>query len=81
MELIVSLCGSLGVTGTLVWYLYWTTTKTIPDLTEKHANSMDKITDKFSDTLREEREFRRAEFADLKTFIKAEGCKHQENKQ
>jgi len=81
MELIVSLVGSLGVTGCLVWYLYYNTAVAIPRLTDKHSESMDKITDKFSDTLREEREFRRSEFADLKTFIKSEGCKHQEHKQ
>lgn len=78
MELIVSLTSSLGVVGCLIWYLYFNTVYTIPRLTDKHADSIDKITDKFSDTLREEREFRRTEFADLKTYIKSEGCKHKE---
>ena len=80
MELIASLVGTLGVTGALVWYLYHTTTKTIPDLTEKHAETMDKITERFTDSLKDERDFRRTEFADLKSFIKSESCRHPEQK-
>ena len=76
MELIVSLCGSLGVTGCLVWYLYFNTAVAFPRLIDKHSASIDKITDKFSDTLREEREFRRNELQDLKVYIKSEACKH-----
>lgn len=76
MELISSLVGTIGVTGALVWYLYWTTAKTIPSLTTKHSETMERIADKFSDTLREEREFRRQESEGMKQFIKQEGCKY-----
>lgn len=76
MELITSLVGTIGVTGALVWYLYWTTAKTIPSLTTKHSETMERITDKFSATLREERDFRRQESEGLKQFIKQEGCKY-----
>ena len=48
----VHLVGQLGVAGVLAWYLYHTTTKTIPDLTKQHNETMDKIATKFSDTLR-----------------------------
>jgi len=51
-ETIVQLVGQLGVAGVLAWYLYHTTTKTIPDLTQRHNESMEKIATKFSDTLR-----------------------------
>lgn len=76
MELIASLVGTLGVTGALVWYLYFTTAKTIPSLTTKHSETMERITEKFGDTLREEREFRRQESEGMKQFIKQEGCKY-----
>lgn len=77
MELIVSLVGSLGVTGCLVWYLYYNTAVAIPRLTDKHAETMDKITERFTGTLKEEREYRRTELQDLKVFIKSEACKHE----
>jgi len=51
-ETVVQLVGQLGVAGVLAWYLYHTTTKTIPDLTKQHNETMDKIATKFSDTLR-----------------------------
>jgi len=76
MELITSLVGTLGVTGVLVWYLYHTTAVSIPRLTDKHAETMDKITEKFSDTLREERTFRQQEADGLKRFIREEGCRY-----
>jgi len=51
-ETVVQLVGQLGVAGVLAWYLYHTTTKTIPELTKQHNETMDKIATKFSDTLR-----------------------------
>lgn len=51
-ETVVQLVGQLGVAGVLAWYLYHTTTKTIPDLTKQHNETMDNIVNKFSDTLR-----------------------------
>lgn len=77
MELVVSLVSTLGVTGILVWYLYFNVTVAIPKLTDKHAETMDKITERFTETLKDEREYRRSELADLKTFIKSEACKHE----
>lgn len=51
-EAVVQLVGQLGVAGVLVWYLYHTTTKTIPELTAAHNETMNNIVNKFSDTLR-----------------------------
>jgi hypothetical protein len=77
MELIASLVGTVGVTGALCWYLYQTTAVTIPNLTEKHSQSIDKITERFTDTLKDEREYRRIEIEGMKQFIKQEGCRYQ----
>jgi hypothetical protein len=76
MELIASLVGTVGVTGALCWYLYQTTAVTIPNLTEKHSQSIDKITERFTDTLKDEREYRRVEIEGMKQFIKQEGCRY-----
>jgi hypothetical protein len=52
-ELIIQLVSTLGVSGVLVWYLYHTTTKTIPDLADKHAKSMESISEHFTETLKD----------------------------
>lgn len=77
VELITSLVGTLGVTGALVWYLYYNTAVAIPKLTDKHSDTLNAISKNFSDTLRDEREFRRGEMQELKTYIKSEACKHE----
>lgn len=78
---------NLGVVGTLVWYLYHNTTKTIPDLTDKYTKAIDEMNERhlqslveererFAKVLAEEREFRRAEIEKLSYLIKAEAaCK------
>lgn len=74
---------SLGVLGVLVWYLYYTTTKTLPDLNKshneamqniviKHNESVKQITDSFEKSLLDERNDRRQELDTLKQWIKAE---------
>jgi len=76
-ELLVSVVSSLGVVGALVWYLYHNTTKTIPDLTDRYTKSIDKISDNFSSTLREERGYRKEEIRALQEWIKLEAsCKY-----
>lgn len=39
-EIIVQLVANLGVTGVLVWYLWHTTTKTMPDLMKEHKTQV-----------------------------------------
>lgn len=76
-DVITSLVSTVGVTGALVWYLYHNTTRTIPDLTEKYTRSMEKVSDEFSSTLKEERVYRREEIEALRTWIRNEaGCKY-----
>lgn len=79
-QLIATLASSLGVVGALVWYLYYTTSKTLPTIVKEHRESIAEVTNKFSDTLSEtlhnEREHRKSEMIQLQQFIKSgEGCK------
>lgn len=76
-DLISSLVSTLGVGGVLVWYLYHTTSKTIPDLTDRYLLSQKEIAGEFSKALKEEREYRRDEIDALKAWIKSEAaCKY-----
>ena len=78
-DVITQVISSLGVVGALVWYLYFNTTVTIPGLTQKHSETMEKITEQFSRNLCEEREQRRQELELLKSWIKTEAsCKFRE---
>ena len=78
-DVITQVISSLGVVGALVWYLYFNTTVTIPGLTAKHSETMEKITEQFSRNLCEEREQRRMELELLKSWIKTEAsCKFRE---
>lgn len=58
MDMIGSLVTTFGIGGALVWYLYWTTSKTIPELTKTHTDTTERIADKFVQSLVEEREAR-----------------------
>lgn len=86
-ELITQIISSLGIAGVLVWYLYHTTTKTIPEkdklhreeidkLSDKFCKTCDNITDKFAETLKDERIYREQEVNSLKSWIKAETCRY-----
>jgi hypothetical protein len=79
-DVITSLVSTLGVVGALVWYLYHNTTKTIPDLTDKYTKANENIATKFSDTLKEERNYRREEIDSLKTWIRSEAaCRYNKD--
>lgn len=87
-ELITQLVGSLGIAGVLVWFLYHTMTKTLPEkdkahreevkeITDKFSNTCDAITERFSNTLKDERIYREQEINSLKGWIKAEArCRY-----
>jgi hypothetical protein len=91
-DIITTLVSSLGVVGALVWFLFHTTTKTIPDLTKQYtdsnerasktfADTQEKITDRFTDTLAHEREYRKQEIAALQAWIKSEAsCKYNQDR-
>ena len=80
-DIVTSLVSTLGVVGALVWYLYHNTTKTIPDLTDKYTKANESIANKFSETLKEERQYRREEIDSLKTWIKVEAtCRYNRDR-
>jgi len=65
-ELIAVLVGAVGPTGGLLWFMYYTTTKTIPDivadhrkelasLSESHRKDLSEIVMAFRNDLKEER--------------------------
>lgn len=77
----IDLVRTLGIAGILAWYLYHTTTVTLPKLNEKYTESVQKISDtnnatvqrickEFQDSIKEERDARREEVADLKATIR-----------
>jgi predicted PurR-regulated permease PerM len=79
-DLIASITSSLGVVGALVWYLYHNTTRTIPDLTDRYTSSIDKISQNFAETLKEERSYRKQEISSLQQWIKSEAsCKYNQD--
>jgi predicted PurR-regulated permease PerM len=99
-DVVTSLVSTLGIVGALVWYLYHSTTKTIPeiaktinDITKQHtdsqekvaskfADTQDKITDRFSQTLADERVYRKQEIAALQEWIRNEAsCKYNQDRQ
>ena len=91
MDTITPLVTNLGVLGALVWYMYYTTAVTIPKihithsedskaLAENHTNSLDKITNQFSETIRDEREIRKQELEALRNWIKQEAsCRYNKD--
>lgn len=87
-SLITDVISTLGVAGSLVWYLWHTNTKTMPELRKEHAETLEKVTAKytasiesisnnFSQLLREERTYRQEEIKALKDWIRHEAsCKY-----
>ena len=55
-EIFKAVLGQLGVGAILGWYMYHTSSKTIPDMQEKHAEAVEKLQDNFATLIREERE-------------------------
>ena len=79
-DIISSLVSSIGVVGALVWYLYFNTTKTIPDLTRQYTESTERIASQFAETMESEREYRREEISNLKEWISNESkCRYNED--
>lgn len=71
-DIVVSLVSSLGVVGALVWYLYYNTSVTIPNLTKEHTAAIQHVADSFTTSLKEERESRRVELKELHDAINSE---------
>jgi low affinity Fe/Cu permease len=71
-DIVASLVSSLGVVGALVWYLYYNTSVTIPNLTKEHTTAIQNIANSFTASLKEERETRRVELKELHESLTAE---------
>lgn len=78
-EAVTVLVSTLGVSGILAWYLYYTTSVTMPKRDEHYTSSVERITGKFADTLEAERHYREAEAEQLKKFIRDEGCRYNKD--
>jgi hypothetical protein len=64
-QLIAVLVGAVGPSGALIWFLYHTTTKTIPDIVSTHRAEVASLVVQFREDLREERELRRSLLAEV----------------
>ena len=57
-QLIAVLVGAVGPTGGLLWFMYYTTAKTIPELVEHHRKETAILVESFRSDLKEERHLR-----------------------
>jgi hypothetical protein len=73
-QVISQLISTLGIGGVLVWYLYYTTTVTMPQRDQHYTDAITAITESFTDTLKEEREFRREETKEMKQIVRDHRC-------
>ena len=64
-QLIAVLVGSLGPTGALVWFMFHTTTNTIPNIVAQHRVEVADLVTQFRVDLTEERELRRTLLAEV----------------
>ena len=62
-NLVVQVISQLGISGVLAWYLYHTTTKTIPDLCSNHQKAIDNMQKQYVDSLEKNREALQREIA------------------
>ena len=79
-DLITSLVSSLGIGGVLVWYLYYNVSVVLPKKDEHFRAAVDQITERFTATLREEREFRATEMQRLEHMFERSECRYQQGK-
>jgi len=92
-DVITGVVSTLGVAGSLVWYLYYNTSKVQPEMrkefsdtiatvTKTYTDSIEKVGGDFSQTLQDERRYRREEIDALKTWIRTEAsCKYNNDRQ
>ena len=74
-NMVSGLISTLGIGGALVWYLYYTTSVTMPKRDEHYSKVLTEITSNFTESLREEREFRRVETQEMKAIIRESRCR------
>lgn len=64
-QLIAVLVGAVGPSGALIWFMYHTTTKTIPDIVLAHRAEVASLVCQFREDLGEERDLRRSLLAEV----------------
>jgi len=73
-NIIGSVLSTLGIGGALVWYLYYTTSVTMPKRDDHYSQTLNEITKEFTTCLKEERDYRRTEIIELKAVIRESRC-------
>jgi hypothetical protein len=64
-ELIAVLVGAVGPSGALIWFMYHTTSKTIPDIVAQHRLEIANLVQQFREDLSSERDLRRTIMAEV----------------
>lgn len=80
-NMISGLISTLGIGGALVWYMYYTTSVTMPKRDDHYSNVLKEITASFTESLREERDFRRMETLEMKQIIRESRCRMNDEQQ
>ena len=63
MPLWIQISGGVISLGFAVWYAWYVTTRTIPDMNTRHAETIQKLVDDFRQKSREQRELHRTDIA------------------
>ena len=75
MDVITPLVTHLGVLGALVWYMYYTTAVTLPNLTVKHTEEYNKLSSEHQEAIE-----RIASNSALRVWIKNEAaCRYNKD--
>jgi len=80
-NMISGLISTLGIGGALVWYMYYTTSVTLPARDDHYSNVLKEISANFTEALREERDFRRMETLEMKQIIRESRCRMNDEQQ
>jgi hypothetical protein len=66
----------LGVAAILAWFLYYATSKLIPQLHKEHTEATERICKMFSDSLKDERDAHRTEVAAMREKFRCMADRH-----
>ena len=75
MDGLSGVVANVGVVGSLIWFLYHTTSVTLPKIVKSHNETLKDITDKFLLNLEEERKLRKEEFGEMRRLVQSVECR------
>ncbi len=78
MPLWMQIGGGVISLGFAVWYAWYVTTRTIPDMNARHAETIQKLVEEFRQEAREQREQHRADIAQFWAAHREESERLQE---